>query len=226
MSDIDLSKLQKELDSGGISGVEPGGTNGEEEIDVKSNVESLELYSDNYPFSLSLRVSNFESEADYKKFIRNCEGSIRRCIEYRLWKRYIIDVLQINECMITHEKIEDLTIEVHHHLPSLYVLVCALVNQCIENNKEFCTFDICQEAINLHFQNKIGYVTLIKSMHEKFHNGKLGIPIALVKGDYRFFIQTYKKFIDEGDMEKIEERLVIDETNCSWSRDNYQLAEG
>jgi len=43
-----------------------------DEIEVKSNVESLELYSDNYPFSLSLRISNFESESDYKKFVKGC----------------------------------------------------------------------------------------------------------------------------------------------------------
>ena len=195
-----------------------------EEVEVKSNVESLELYSDNYPFSLSLRISNFENESDYKKYVRNCESGVRHCLEYKLWKRYIIDVLQINECMITHEKISDLSIEVHHHVPSLFVLVSALINKHIENNEEFCTFDICQEAIDLHFQNKIGYVTLIKSMHEKFHNGKLGIPIAFVKGDFRWFIQNFRKYIDEVDLETIDDRLACSETNCNWARNEYPAA--
>jgi hypothetical protein len=195
-----------------------------EEIEVKSNVESLELYSDNYPFSLSLRINNFENEADYKKFIKNCEATVRRCVEYKHWKRYIIDVLQINECMITHEKMEDVTIEVHHHIPSMYVLISALVNKRIEDNVDFCSFDIAQEAIELHFQNKIGYVTLLKSMHEKFHNGKLGIPISFVKGDYRYFIENFRKYLDEIDLEIIDERLSVNETNCSWSRDNYPVA--
>ena len=197
-----------------------------EEVEIKSNVESLELYSDNYPFSLSLRINNFESEADYKKFIKNCETTVRRCIEYKFWKRYIIDVLQINECMITHEKMEDVTIEVHHHIPSMYVLVSALVNKRIEENIDFCSFDIAQEAIELHFQNKIGYVTLLKSMHEKFHNGKLGIPINFVKGDYRYFIENFRRYLDETDLETIDDRLATNETNCSWSRDNYPVAAG
>jgi hypothetical protein len=205
MTSIDLSKLK-------------------DEIEVKSNVESLELYSDNYPFSLSLRISNFENESDYKKYIKNCERLIRSCLEYKLWKNYIIDVLQINECMITHEKIDDVTIEVHHHLPSLYILVSALVNKRIENNEKFCSFDIAQEAIELHFQNKIGYVTLLKSMHEKFHNGKLGIPISLIKGDYRYFLNNFSKYIDEADLEKIDERLATTEHDCTWSRNNYQIA--
>ena len=59
------------------------------DVEVKSNVEGLELYSDNYPFRLSLRVRNFENEAEYKKFIKNCEMNIRRSIEYKLWRNYI-----------------------------------------------------------------------------------------------------------------------------------------
>jgi hypothetical protein len=127
--------------------------------------------------------------------------------------------------MITHEKMDEVTIEVHHHVPSLYVLISALVNQKIEKDSEFCTFEICQEAIELHFKNKIGYVTLLKSMHEKFHNGRLDIPIELVKGDYLYFLNAYASYIDESDMETINTRRATTMSNCSWSRDNYNVAE-
>jgi len=190
--------------------------------DIQSNPDILEIYSERHPFSLSLRINNFENEAEYKKFVKNCEMSIRRSIEYKDWRNYIVDVLQINECMITHERMDEVTIEVHHHLPSLFVLVTALVNKHIEKNEEFCTFDICQEAIELHFQNRVGYTTLIKSMHEKFHNGRLDIPIELVQGDYNNFIRNHSKYLDEGDIETIQSRLAIKEHNCSWSRNNYQ----
>ena len=149
--------------------------------ELKSNVENLELYSDNHPFRLSLRIKTFESEAEYTKFIRNVETTIRRSIEYRMWKGYIIDVLGIKTCMITNENIDECSIEVHHHLPTLFTLVKGLVNKKIENKEGFSTFDISLEAIELHFANKIGYATLIKSMHEKFHNGFLSIPKELIK---------------------------------------------
>lgn len=191
---------------------------------IKSNVESLELYSDTYPFSLALKINNFQSESEYKKFVRNCEAGIRRCIEYKLWRNYIIDVLQINECMITHEKISDVTIEVHHHLPSLFVMVSALVNRNLEDNIKFCTFDICHEIMELHFQNKLGYVTLLRSMHEKFHNGKLDIPIGFVKGDYRHFMKNYSRYLDDTDLETMESRMVVTESNCSWGKDDYPAA--
>ena len=195
-----------------------------ENINVYSNVENLELYSDVHPFRLSLRINNFDSETEYKKFVRNCESLIRKCCEYKLWKEYIIDILQVNSCMITHEDISQVTIEVHHHVPSLYTLVSALVNQKIEESQDFCTFDIAREAIELHFKNKIGYVTLIKTMHEKFHNGHLDIPISLVKGDYRWFVREYAKYLEDEELNTINTRLAANETNVSWSRDNYPAA--
>jgi hypothetical protein len=126
--------------------------------------------------------------------------------------------------MITHEKNSEVTIDVHHHIPSLFVLVSAMVNEKLENGEDFCTFDLCKDIIELHFQNKIGYVTLLKSMHEKFHNGRLDIPISFVKGDYRYFMNKYSKYLDEVDLESMEERMVVTEANCSWTRDNYQMA--
>lgn len=191
---------------------------------VKSNVQSLELFSDNYPFRLSLRVRNFENETSYKKFVRNCEGLVRKCAEYKLWRNYIVDVLQVNTCMITHESIDQVSIDVHHHIPSMFTLISALVNQKIENNQEFCSFDIAQEAIDLHFKNKIGYTTLIKSIHEKFHNGYLTIPISFVKGDFQYFLDQYSRYIDEQDLDTIQSRLAVNESNCTWARDEYPLA--
>lgn len=197
----------------------------EAEANVKSNVENLELYSDNYPFSLSLRISNFENEAEYKKFLRNCEKTVRGSIEYKLWISYIKDVLQIQSCAITQEIMGEVTIEVHHHIPSLYTLVTALVNRKIEKEEKFSTFDIALEAIELHFANKIGYVVLIKSMHEKLHNGFLTIPISLVKGDYNYFVQEFSQYLDDNELDTINSRLSIDSSNCSWTKNNYPESE-
>jgi len=194
--------------------------------DIKSNVKSLELYSESHPFSLSLRIKTFENESEYKRFIKNVEMSIRKSIEYKLWRNYIIDVLQVNECMITHESVNEVTIDIHHHIPSLYVLVSALVNEKLEKEEEFCTFDIATKAIELHYQNRLGYVTLLKSMHEKFHNGFLKIPINLVRGNYRYFLDHYSKYLDEADLDVIGERLSINEYNCKWSKDNYIVSTG
>lgn len=197
----------------------------ESENEVKSNVEGLELYSDNYPFRLSLRVKTFENESEYKKFLKNCEKIVRGCLEYKLWRDYITDVLGVNTCMITDEKMDEVSIEVHHHVPSLFALVKALVNKKMEREEEFSTFDIALEVIELHFMNKIGYLTLLRSMHEKLHNGYLSVPISIIKGDYQYFVREFSKYLDEDDLAIINSRLAINESNCSWSRDNYPTAE-
>jgi hypothetical protein len=196
-----------------------------EETTVKSNVEKLELYSDEYPFNLPLRISTFEVEAEYKKFINNCEALVRRSREYKLWRQYLVDVIGVNTCFITQERMEEVTIDIHHHIPSLYTLVSTLVNKCIEENEEFCSFDICQKAIELHFTNRVGYVALLKSMHEKFHNNKLDIPIGLVRGNYQYFLDNYTRYMDEVDLDIIQERLTMNETNVSWTRENYPVAQ-
>jgi hypothetical protein len=188
---------------------------------IESKVESLELYSDNYPFNLSLRISNFEAEPEYKKFILNCEALIRRCREFKMWKSYLVDIIGVQECFITHEQMTDVSVEIHHHIPSLYILVAALVNKHIEEETKFCSFDICTEAIELHFANRIGYVALLKSIHEKFHNGKLDIPVSLVRGNYRYFVDNYTRFIDPNDLDTIQERMAVTESTVSWSKDNY-----
>jgi len=195
-----------------------------ENREICSNVEGLELYSDHYPFRLSLRIRNFETEAEHKRFIKNVEAIIRRSLEYRLWTAYIKDILQVNCCMITQEKMDEVTIDVHHHIPSLYTLVKALVNRKVEKEQEFSTYDIALETIEVHYANRVGYAVLLKSMHEKFHNGYLTIPIELIRGDYNWFINNLSSYLDDEDTERINYLLSINNSNCQWSRDNYVSA--
>ena len=194
------------------------------EFQIRSDVQNLELYSDDYPFKLSLRIRNFTDESSYLKFVRNCEKLFRGSLEYKLWKDYILDVLQFNSCMITNEKMAEVSIEVHHHLPSLFILMKTLINECIETNTEFSTFDICLKAIEVHFTNKIGYACLVSSMHEKLTNGYLDIPLEIVKGNYREFLNQYSKYITEEEFDVINKRLAMNLENCKhtdWKKDEY-----
>ncbi len=192
-----------------------------EENEIKSNVEKLELYSDNYPFNLSLRIQNFEDEANYNKFIKNCEKLIRGCLEYKLWRNYITDVLQIQSCAITEERMDQCGIEIHHHPVSLFTVVKSLVNEKLEKEEPFCSFDIAMKTIELHFKNWIGFTVLVSSIHEKFHNGFLNIPKSLIKGNFTAYLEEYSKYLDEEDLEIINNRLSITDHNCNWSADNY-----
>jgi len=193
----------------------------DEDIEIHADIEGLELYSEQYPFRLPLKIRDFDSEQEFKKFIRSCEKMVRGSIEYKYWRDYIKDVLGVNMCMITQERMDECTIEVHHHIPSLYSLIKSMINRKIEREEEFSSFDISTEAIELHYKNKVGYVTLIKSMHEKFHNACLSIPINLVKGDYQFFMDNLSRYLDSDEIDVLTHRLSIDQTNCHWTRGVY-----
>lgn len=190
-------------------------------IEIKSNEENSELYSDNYPFRLPLRIKSFENETEFIKFAKNCEKLIRGSLEYKDWRSYILDVLQVNSCMITKERMDEVSVEVHHHIPSLFTLMKALINKKLEAEEAFSTFDICQEAIKLHFDNKLGYLVLITTMHEKVHNGYLNIPTRLIRGDYVFFVTNYSKYLDENELENINKRLAVEDADPLWVKGNY-----
>lgn len=191
------------------------------DVKILSNNENLELYSDDYPYNLSMRISGFDDEKLYFKFIKNCERIIRSSIEYSEWRKYIKDVMQDNCCSITLEIDDQVSVEIHHHIPSLFSVVRTIVNKYVDIKKEFCSFDICLEVMKLHYSNMIGYVPLIKSMHEKFHSGFLKIPISLIKGNYKKFLKDYNQYIDDDDWELIKERQSIIVSNNNWSVDNY-----
>jgi hypothetical protein len=123
--------------------------------------------------------------------------------------------------MLTQERMDEVTIDVHHHVPSLFILVKALINKEIEKEREFSTFDIALKTIEIHYANRVGYAVLLKSMHEKFHNGYLGIPMDIIRGDYNWFINNYSEYLDEDDVERINYLLGINVSNCQWSREDY-----
>jgi len=189
--------------------------------EILSNDEKFELYSEEYPYNLLLRVTGFEDEKFYFKFIKNCEKIIRSSTEYCEWRKYLKDVLQNNYCLVTLEIDDQVTIEIHHHIPSLFIIVKTVVNKFIDQKKEFCSFDICMEVMELHFSNKIGYIPLIKSMHEKLHSGFLKIPINLVKGNYKTFLKEYGQYIDDGDWEVIKKKQSVVVSNATWKKDYY-----
>lgn len=187
---------------------------------IKSNENSHTLNSDLHPCSLCLRISNFSDSKEYHKFIKSVEKMVRSSSEYREWKSYIIQVMEVNKCVVTNESIDDCEIEIHHHIPSLYVLVKAVINKYLDEAKSFCTFDICTDIIELHFQNRIGFVPLIKSLHEKYHNDKLDIPSSLILGNYKWLMQNYR--FDTEDLDLLHTKLnVLELSGCNWQRNNY-----
>lgn len=187
-----------------------------------SDVDENKIIAENFDYNLSLRTYDAGDESEEKKFIKNCERMIRTCPEYHVWTEYIRDVMGFRECSITGEVHSETTVEIHHHPYNLFNIVKGVINKNIYEENKFCSFDICTSVMEIHFQMRAPFVLLLKSMHEKYHNGFLKIPMELVHGDYKWFMDNYSMHLGEETVEKITEKLNINVSNCDWTNTWFQ----
>lgn len=194
-------------------------------IGISADVDKFELGSDVDSHTLSLRQNGFDDEKEMKRFIKSCELIIRKSPEYRLWTNYIRDVLGVTSCDLTKESHNECRCDIHHHPVSLYTIVKGIIVESIEKNEPFCSADIAVKVLELHFQNRVGFISLIKSVHEKYHNGFLQLPMQLVHGDYKYFIDNYCGYLEDPELEVINSKLAIGHDNCGfegyWTSDHY-----
>jgi len=163
-------------------------------------------------FNLPLRINTFESNKELDRFVKDVERMIRISLEYKYWIKYITEALGINECAFTYEKLSECKIEIHHHPITLYLICKAITERKIEMDQAFCTFDVATEVIELHFKNKVGYIPLLASLHEKYHKGFLQIPIEFVRGDFEYILNQYP--FEDKDLDRICELRSITKSKC------------
>ncbi len=189
---------------------------------IESKVDDLELLLNGDESSaLSLRINGFDEDKDFDRFIKSVEKLVRHSREYREWVKYLIEVLECTNCALTEESNEQCSTEIHHHPINLYSIVKSVTIQNINKENEFCSFDIAQEVMELHFQNRVGFIPLIKSIHEKYHNGYLDIPIDLCQGDWKYLLNTYT-FEDE-ELQSILRLASIkkEDLKLKWTKNQY-----
>ena len=183
---------------------------------ISSDEESLTLDSENSSFTLSLRIDEIEDPKKMNKFVKNVESLVRTSLEYKHWIAYIMSVLGFDKCEITEESSEDVSVEIHHHPFSLYSIVKSEVMKLWASGDKICTLDVALRVIELHFKNKVGYIPLVKTLHEKNHSGKFYLPMELIHGDYKHLVEQNLSFLDEDEQNIIRVRLGVNIDNCGW----------
>jgi len=198
-------------------------------IEISANIEECKLIFDDNPYTLSLRQNGFDDEKEMKKFIKSCEILIRKCPEYKLWTDYIRETLGVFSCDITKEIHNECHCDIHHHPIPLYLIIKCIISEYINKNEYFCSADIMVKTLEVHFKNRIGYISLIRSLHEKFHNGFLQLPMSLVHGNYKSFINDYCGYMEDSEIQIVDNRLSITNENCGfegyWNRNIYLSPE-
>lgn len=185
-------------------------------LNITVDEDTHTVSCENSPYTLTLRHSDFDTEKELDRFIKSCERLVRSSPEYRIWTSYIRDSLGHHNCEVTGEQHSQTTVDIHHHPFSMFAIVKAVILRNMAAEKDFCSYDICEEVIKLHYEMKIPFCLLVSSLHEKFHNGFFLIPMELVHGDTKIFMDKYFIHLDEDEQQTITTRLAINRNNCGW----------
>lgn len=171
------------------------------------NVESYEKHGD----SVTINIHNFEkatrhvilkNEKDKVKFIKNCENLIRGSEEYRDWIQYLKKYKNMNKCAIFQnldtETMKKIKLEIHHGPFSLYDIVAIVTQKYIKEDIPLDYFDVSDEVMRLHYENKIGLIPLSKTVHKLVHDGRIFIPLqAYYAPAIIGFVKEYEEYMED-----------------------------
>lgn len=141
----------------------------------------------------SFYFEDFSSPKIVKNFIKNVEKQVRTSNEYKSYIGHLNKEIGLCHCSvfgnITDE--DEVTLEYHHYPFTLYDIVEVVINDKVNRNIKFSTFDITNEVLNLHKNNQVGLVKLCKTAHELVHDEKIFIKLSSIFGKVDEFINIY-----------------------------------
>jgi hypothetical protein len=153
-------------------------------------------------------IYNLEDETDYKHYIKDVEGQIRRSFEYKQFIKYLRDNFGMNKCAflkgVTNEETFDIKIEIHHYPFSLHDIVEIVLKKRRYYNESLDVQMVAKEAMILHYKIMIGLIPLSETVHELAHSSRLFIPSDTVFGRYNLFVDYYKPFIEPEMLDALE----------------------
>ena len=155
------------------------------------------------------------TEKDKEKYIKRIEKVIRSSMEYKDYIQYLRDYVDMSHCAffnnVENSQGTRVRIEIHHEPLTLFDIVKTVLHKYIEEGIPLNDLYIADEVMDLHYRNLVGLIPLSKSMHQIVHNSnEIVIPLNLVYGEYKEFLNEYNDYLDEAILDKIE--MKINET--------------
>lgn len=162
-------------------------------------------------FKTHITLSN---SSDLEKFIKSIESLIRKSGVYKGYIKYLKQEIGLNRCMIFSELTdEDVTIEMHHSVFTLFDCVSITLIKFLKENKQISSFDIAKEVLDDHINNLIPVVMVSKMVHEAVHNGRNNmesffIPLESSWGDIVKYIEKYKGCLTPEHIAKLKKYAI------------------
>lgn len=149
---------------------------------------------------------DLEDDKQLKKYFKNIEMEIRSSFEYRQMIKYLKDYMGMDNCSFIQVSSRDnfnIRIEIHHYPFSLYDIVTIVYGKRIYYQEPIDVELVAKEVTMLHYKLLVGLIPLSKTVHQLAHAGKLFIPIENILGRYQLFIDFYKPFCSEEQLDTI-----------------------
>ena len=149
---------------------------------------------------------DLEDEKQLKKYYKNIEQEIRSSFEYRQMIKYLKDYMGMNNCSFIQVSSIDnfnIRIEIHHYPFSLYDIVSIVYAKRVYYQEPIEIELVAKEVTLLHYKLLVGLIPLSKTVHQLTHAGKIFIPIQNILGRYELFIDFYKPFCSEEQLDTI-----------------------
>lgn len=151
-------------------------------------------------------VYDLEDTKDFNKYISTIEKEIRSSYEYKSMINYLRDNMGMDSCSFIQVSNKDsyaIKIEIHHYPFTLFDIVNIVYKKRCYYQEPLEVQMIAKEVTMLHYKLLIGLIPLSTTAHQLAHAGKLFIPIQNVLGRYNFFIDFYKDFCDQEQLDTL-----------------------
>ena len=162
----------------------------------------------------------FQDEAEYTKFVKACESSIRRSQDYKVFISFIKNILGINFCQVSSKIYDtDATIEMHHGpIFTLFDITSVILNYFMKTGKKINTFRITDAVLQEHFDLRVQVVMLAVTNHEAAHNRDVFLHVKQGIGNLTEFLDFYKDCLDDIHKYKIWNYINMCKSNPSFDK--------
>lgn len=208
---------------------------------------TINSYGAETPLTFAQSKETLEDVELYTRFLKNSIFKFRSSKTYKHYKGFLINQLGINCCqyhgLVSNVEDDEMaTIELHHHLLTLFDEATIITEHIINSGGYITSFDLIRMLEEEHTHFRIPSVMLCKTCHQLQHNDPtFYISFNQVFGNWVDFIQRWPKGISKdiyyklyGQIRKeinnkdssdarVKDLLRIAEEIYNWSEKNAEL---
>lgn len=162
---------------------------------------------------------NYETDTEKEAIVKQAEALCRASMEYSDYIAYLRSNVGMDACAffnnISKTNSKKIRIEVHHAPLTLFDIIKLVLDRAIRTGDEINPMLLAEEATRIHYMNQVGLIPLSKTLHEVVHNSdKLVIPMYMVYGDFRAFLENFSEELEMKENSHIKEKIqkMIDQT--------------